>query len=95
MRLMSLAVDKLHAALKAVPDDLRTINGLADAYQTLAFAEWQEGGGVGEVGGDKRQNESSAFRLFRSLLSDDSHSRCCRTGLSYKGILCDDVCNAT
>lgn len=80
IRLMELAVDKLHAALKAVPDDANTINGLADAYQTLAFAEWQDGKSSGHG-----MESTSAFRLFRSLLSDDSHSRCSRTGLSYRG----------
>lgn len=40
VRLMTLAIDKLHAALKAVPDDTTTKYALADAYQTLAFAVW-------------------------------------------------------
>ena len=38
MRLMSMSVDKLHSALKAVPDDDITKQALADAYQGLAFA---------------------------------------------------------
>lgn len=82
---MHLAVNKLHAALKAVPDDERTINGLADAYQTLAFAEWQaqEQGGDGKSSYEMEATEG--FRLYRSLLSDDPHSRCSHTGLSYKG----------
>lgn len=37
MRLLALSVDKLHAALKAVPDDAITKQALADAYQGLAF----------------------------------------------------------
>jgi hypothetical protein len=82
VRLMHLAVHKLHAALKAVPDDERTINGLADAYQTLAFAEWRAQGGGG---GRYNMEQSEGFRLYRSLLSDDVHSRCSHTGLSHKG----------
>lgn len=80
VRLMSMAVTKLHAALKAVPDDDRTINGLADAYQTLAYAEWQDGGVSGE-----NKESSMGFKLFRSLMSEDDSSRCSRTGSSYKG----------
>jgi hypothetical protein len=103
VRLMTLAIDKLHAALKAVPDDTTTKYALADAYQTLAFAEWQRKDTP--VSSDERQDDdlihgrkemisprlrphesiSRGFELYRSLICDETHTRCSKLKLSYRG----------
>jgi hypothetical protein len=93
VRLMTLAIDKLHAALKAVPDDVVTKHALADAYQTLAFAEWQKSGTPSI---DSKQTNSEnyhlhrGFELYQSLLCDETHTRCSKLRLSYRGnfLLC-------
>lgn len=113
VRLMTLAVDKLHAALKAVPDDTITKYALADAYQTLAFAEWQKEilstpatpqfatsheknneNPQQQVKGEQSQQSnpndmthiiSKGFELYRSLICDETHTRCSELKLSYRG----------
>ena len=101
---MTLAIDKLHDALKAVPDDTITKHALADAYQTLAFAEWQknivqnEDEVTNEEGVQNNQQDSTkkiekyqsfdqnkGFELYRSLLCDETHTRCSKLRFSYKG----------
>jgi hypothetical protein len=119
VRLMTLAIDKLHAALKAVPDDTTTKYALADAYQTLAFAEWQkeihstptspvltshetnknderatehQQGQRGEEQEASHQLQtrtssiSKGFELYRSLICDETHTRCSKLKLSYRGL---------
>jgi hypothetical protein len=99
VRLMTLAIDKLHAALKAVPDDTTTKYALADAYQTLAFAEWQrkdtlpsseETESVPRVAKEQispqpHESLSRGFELYRSLICDETHTRCSKLKLSYRG----------
>ena len=106
VRLMTLAVDKLHAALKAVPDDTITKYALADAYQTLAFAEWQKEilstPATPQFFISQENNENSqlqmkeqshhmthiiskGFELYRSLICDETHTRCSKLKLSYRG----------
>lgn len=96
VRLMRLAVDKLHAALKAVPDDKITKYALADAYQTLAFAEWQKTTSSSELSPESSQPEkhfdvSKGFELYRSLICDEAHTRCSKLKLSYRGnsLICE------
>lgn len=103
---MTLAIDKLHDALKAVPDDIITKHALADAYQTLAFAEWQNNllqnreDGKNNLNSNSNSNihstnlmiekhqsldNSKGFELYRSLLCDETHTRCSKLRLSYRG----------
>lgn len=84
---MTLAIDKLHAALKAVPDDVVTKHALADAYQTLAFAEWQKNGIPSIETGKTSESRHlhRGFELYQSLLCDETHTRCSKLRLSYRG----------
>lgn len=89
VRLMRLATDKLHAALKAVPDDVITKYALADAYQTLAFAEWQKNTALSDSfdpsNTSQHQDVNKGFELYRSLICDEAHTRCSKLKLSYRG----------
>lgn len=73
-RLMILAIDRLKKALAAVPDDLQTKHALADAYQLRGHVQQRS---------LKTSESQQSFELFRSLDSL-SHTRCCKTGVSYR-----------
>lgn len=75
LRLISMAVDKLHSALKAVPDDISTIHALADAYQTKGFAITMSGDNI----------STKDYEFYRTLIQSDMLTRCSITKKSYRG----------
>lgn len=78
VRLLSLAVDKLHQARNAVPNDITTIHLLAEAYQTKGFA----------ITESSPELAKAEFAKFQSLLQNDSFMKCCVTGMTFhEGIL--------
>ena len=74
-RLCDLSINRLHRALRAVPDDPKACSALADAYQTLAVA-------ISKQGNEK--DAEKAYKMFRNLYVSP-FTKCSRTGLSYKG----------